>query len=144
MVRAAGQGHGRNDAATTDPQLRARCSSYAHDTMSVTRDSGCSSTRMFSSLLGSRTPRAGVFSIRIFSLLRGLWMFVLVRVAGVRGQDSRFLDADRCEKGRPRRAEKQRKRRLDVSTCFIFLRGCRARSHARLFGRFDAEVWSAR
>ena len=31
MVRAAGQGHGRNDAATTDPQPRARCSSYAHD-----------------------------------------------------------------------------------------------------------------
>ena len=24
MVRAAGQGHGRNDAATTDPQPRAR------------------------------------------------------------------------------------------------------------------------
>ena len=71
-------------------------------------------------------------------------MFVLVRVAGVRGQDSRFLDADRCEKRRPRRAEKQRKRRLDVSTCFIFLRGCCARSHARLFGHSDAEVWSAR
>ena len=68
MVRAAGQGHGRNDAATTDPQPRARCSSYAHDVMSVTRDSGSSSTRMFSSLLGSRTPHAGVFSIRIFSL----------------------------------------------------------------------------
>ena len=71
MVRAAGQGHGRNDAATTDPQPRARCLSYAHDAMSVTRDSGSSSTRMFSSLLGSRTPHAGVFSIRIFSLLRG-------------------------------------------------------------------------
>ena len=56
MVRVAGQGHGRNDAATTDPQPRARCSSYAHDAMSVTRDSGSSSTRMFSSLLGSRTP----------------------------------------------------------------------------------------
>ena len=67
-MRAAGQGHGRNDAATTDPQPRARCSSYAHDAMSVTRDSGSSSTRMFSSLLGSRTPHAGVFSIRIFSL----------------------------------------------------------------------------
>ena len=82
MVRAAGQGHGRNDAATTDPQPRARCSSHAHDAMSVTRDSGSSSTRMFSSLLGSRTPHEGVFSIRIFSLLRGLWMFVLVRVVG--------------------------------------------------------------
>ena len=82
MVRAAGQGHGRNDAATTDPQPRARCSSYAHDAMSVTRDSGSSSTRMFSSLLGSRTPHAGVFSIRVFSLLRGLWMFVVVRVVG--------------------------------------------------------------
>ena len=35
MVRAAGQGHGRNDAATTDPQPRARCSSYAHDTQAV-------------------------------------------------------------------------------------------------------------
>ena len=45
-----------------------------------------------------------------------------------------FLDADRCEKRRSRRAEKQRKRPLDVSTCFIFLRGCRARSHARLLG----------
>ena len=76
MVRAAGQGHGRNDAATTDPQPSARCLSYAHDAMSVTRDSGSSSTRMFSSLLGSRTPHAGVFSMRIFSLLRGLWMFV--------------------------------------------------------------------
>ena len=63
MVRAAGQGHGRNDAATTDPQPRARCSSY---------------------------PHAGVFSIRIFSLLRGLWMFVLVRVVGVRGYDGRI------------------------------------------------------
>ena len=38
MVRAAGQGHGRNDAATTDPQPRAHCSSYAYDAMSVTRD----------------------------------------------------------------------------------------------------------
>ena len=144
MVRAAGQGHGRNDAATTDPQPRARCSSYAHDAMSVTCDFECSSTRMFSSLWGLRRPHAGVFSIRISALLGGLSMFVLVRVAGVRGYDGRILDADRCEKWRPRRAEKQRKRRLDVSTCFIFLRGCRAQSHARLFRRFDAEVWSAR
>ena len=131
MVRAAGQGHGRNDAATTDPQPRARCSSYAHDAMSVTRDSGSSSTRMFSSLLGSRTPHAGVSSIRIFSLLRGLWMFVLVRVVGVRGYDGRILDADRCEKWRPRCADKKGKRRLNVSTCCIFPRGCRARGQRR-------------
>ena len=63
MVRAAGQGHGRSDAATTDPKPRARCSSY---------------------------PHAGVFSIRIFSLLQGLWMFVLVRVVGVRGYEGRI------------------------------------------------------
>ena len=117
MVRAVGQGHGRNDAATTDPQPRARCSSYAHDAMSVTRDSGRSSTRMFSSLLGSRTPHAGVFSTRIFSLLRGLWMFLLVRVVGVRGYDGRILDADRCEKWRPR--------------CADFPRGCRSRGQRR-------------
>ena len=126
------------------PAARSRRSSFAADAMSVTRDFGCSSTRMFSSLWGLRRPHAGVFSIRISALLRGLWMFVLVRVVGVRGYDGRILDADRCEKWRPRRAEKQRKRRLDVSTCFIFLRGCRARSHARLFRRSDAEVWSAR
>ena len=97
MVRAAGQGHGRNDAATTDPQPRARCSSYAHDAMSVTRDSGSSLTRMFSSLF----------------------------------YDGRILDADRCKKIRPRCADKQGKRRLDVSTCCIFPRGCRARGQRR-------------
>ena len=75
MVRAAGQGHGRNDAATTDAQPRARCSSYAHDAMSVTRDSGSSSTRMFSSLLGSRTPRAACdqFFVVLKSLLLVGW-----------------------------------------------------------------------
>ena len=138
MVRAAGQGHGRNDARSiARPAARSRRSSFAVDAMSVTRDFGCSSTRMFSSLWGLRRPHAGVFSIRIAALLRGLWMFV-------RSHDSRFLEADRCEEWRPRRAEKQRKRRLDVSTCFIFLRGCCARSRARLFRRFDAEVWPAR
>ena len=96
MVRAVGQGHGRNDAATTDPQPRARCSSYAPDAMSVTRDSGSSSTRMFSSLLGSRTPHAGVFSIRIFSLLRGLCMFVLVRV--VWSPQRKLQEINRCKK----------------------------------------------
>ena len=82
MVRAAGQGHGRNNAATTDPQPRACCSSYAHDAMPVTRDSGSSSTRMFSSLLGSWTPHAGVFSIRIFSQPVGsTWLcYILVAI----------------------------------------------------------------
>ena len=135
MVRAAGQGHGRNDAATTDPQPRSRCSSYAHDAMSVTR---------VLVAVGVADATRECFRYVFSRGGGGVWMFVLVRVVGVRGYDGRILDADRCEKWRPRCTDKQGKRRLDVSTCCIFLRGCRARSHARLFRRFDAEVWSAR
>ena len=73
--------------------------------MSVTRDSGSSSTRMFSSLLDADATRGSVFDT-YFLVAAGV-VDVRMRVVGVRGYDGRILDADRCEKWRPRCADKQ-------------------------------------